>query len=353
MKLFNPIIYHRFKRYAISFIRHITLKKLLNMCLILIQMLLHRSKIHGYPFFIKIDPANICNLQCLGCFASDPMSFFQKGTMELELYKKIVDQLAPYLLTISLYGWGEPFTNRNIYEMIAYATQRNIGVVISTNMHFIDTDKLIKSRLDRLIVGIDGVTQETYEKFRAHGNLSKVLGNLKSVLDTRKRYKSSLPFIEWQYVITKENYNEVSAAQKLAKDIGVNCFNCIPDLCKRFDEKTRESKYVKTFMSKGLARLKLCYCLWCFPFIEWDGSIMPCCFIHPSHKFGFGNVTKNSFKKVWNSEYYISARNSFKRDNTTDKTGNETSIPDPDIFLRDIEYIDTVCHHCNYYMYLQ
>ena len=245
--------------------------------------------------------------------------------------------------------------------MIAYAKKKNIGVVISTNMHFIDAEKLLQSRVDHLIVAIDGISQETYETVRVRGDFSRAFRNMELVLATRKEHNCSLPFVEWQYIITKDTYREVSMAEKLAEEIGVDCFNCIPDGCGRFDEETRESKYARKLNLihklnlKSLKNLKVCYWLWCFTLIEWEGSVFPCCSFHSSHKLAFGNISRESFGEVWNGNYYVSARSSFKKNNTAAKRRKLVGfVPKSDVVLdQNAEYIDTVCHHCSNYDYFR
>ena len=189
LRLVNPRILFKIQRHYKT-LKHVTLKKLLNIVLVVIQMILHREKLYGYPFMIKVEACNFCNLRCKYCYAHDFNNPFPKGMMTYQTFQKIIDELGPYLFQVSLYLWGEPLINKEVPDMIAYASKRNIRVVISTNVHFIDkavAEKLVMSGLDHAIVAIDGLTQETYEKVRIGGNLARALNNLQKLLTARRK----------------------------------------------------------------------------------------------------------------------------------------------------------------------
>ncbi len=54
--------------------------------------------------------------------------------------------------------------------MARYAHDRGIKIINSTNAHFFQNreniDRLIDSRLDVLIIALDGVDPDTYEQYR-------------------------------------------------------------------------------------------------------------------------------------------------------------------------------------------
>ena len=61
--------------------------------------------------------------------------------------------------------------------MVQKAKKRKIYTVTSTNAHFLTERKAretVESGLDRILVSVDGTTQEVYEQYRKNGKLEKV-----------------------------------------------------------------------------------------------------------------------------------------------------------------------------------
>jgi MoaA/NifB/PqqE/SkfB family radical SAM enzyme len=89
--------------------------------------------------------------------------------MTFKTFQRIIDELAPWLYKIRLYNWGEPLMHNDLYRMIAYATEKNIGTEISSHLNvFEDTDaeKLVESGLELLVVSMDGADPATYTRYR-------------------------------------------------------------------------------------------------------------------------------------------------------------------------------------------
>lgn len=76
--------------------------------------------------------------------------------------------------------------------------------------------------MDRLIISIDGTTQETYENYRVGGQLSKVIEGTKNIVKWRKQLKSKTPLIVFQFLVVKPNEHQVEEVKKLGKELGVD-----------------------------------------------------------------------------------------------------------------------------------
>ena len=88
----------------------------------------------------------------------------------------MLDQLERSVFYINYYFQGEPFLHPDFLELIKETKRRKIYTATSTNAHFIDEQKakdIVESGLDRMIISVDGLTQETYEQYRVHGKLKK------------------------------------------------------------------------------------------------------------------------------------------------------------------------------------
>src|SRR5262249_39847875 len=95
----------------------------------------------------------------------------------------------------------------------------------STNAHYLNDEnarRTIESGLDRLIISIDGTTQDVYEQYRVGGNLNKVLEGTKNIIRWKKELKSKTPFIIFQFLVVKPNEHQVEDVKNLAAEIGVD-----------------------------------------------------------------------------------------------------------------------------------
>ncbi len=64
-----------------------------------------------------------------------------KGYMEFDVFKSIVDEMAPYVKATTLHIWGEPLMHKRIFDMIAYCRQKGLRSEISTNATLLDERK--------------------------------------------------------------------------------------------------------------------------------------------------------------------------------------------------------------------
>ena len=89
-----------------------------------------------------------------------------------------MDEMAKDILYLIFYFQGEPYINPDFLDMVTYAKQKGIYTITSTNGHFLNEEnarRTIESGLDRMIISVDGTTQDVYEQYRKSGKLDNVL----------------------------------------------------------------------------------------------------------------------------------------------------------------------------------
>ena len=132
----------------------------------------------GVPISISFEPTTSCNLRCPEC-PSGLRSFTRpRGMLEMNFFKSMIDQLAPELIYLTFYFQGEPYLNPDFLDMVKYAGSKKIYTATSTNAHYLDEEnarRTVESGLDRLIISLDGTTQDVYSQYRVGGNLEKYL----------------------------------------------------------------------------------------------------------------------------------------------------------------------------------
>jgi radical SAM protein with 4Fe4S-binding SPASM domain len=273
----------------------------------------------GMPLSIEIEPTTSCNLRCPQCPSGLREFTRDTGMLDLDLYKKIIDELSPELVWLILYFQGEPFLNKSFLEFVKYAASKNLYTATSSNAHYF-TDEMAKatveSGLDRLIISIDGTNQETYSKYRKGGQLSKVIEGTENLLKWKKELGVQTPHIIWQFIAFKHNEHQIPEIKKLAKEIGVDELGI--KTAQIYDYQTSNefipenedlSRYSKTETGYQIKNklLNQCWRMWRGSVITWDGLVVPCCFDKDAtHRFG--NISKQSFKSVWSGEQYNNFR---------------------------------------------
>ena len=271
----------------------------------------------GLPISVSFEPTTSCNLRCPECPSGLRAFTRPTGMLTPSFFEKTIDDIYREVLYLIFYFQGEPFLNPNFLDMVRYATSKNIYTATSTNAHYL-TDtvarKTVESGLDRLIISVDGTTQEVYEQYRVGGKLSKVLEGASNVVRWKKELKSKTPFIIFQFLVVKPNEHQVEDIRKLGAQIGVDqvrfktaqVYDYANDPNQLIPEQQAFSRYRKKSDGTYIAKNKLanhCWKLWHANVITFDGLVVPCCFDKDA-QHRLGDLSKSGFKEVWNNEQY-------------------------------------------------
>ena len=275
----------------------------------------------GYPISISFEPTTSCNLRCPEC-PSGLRSFTRPtGMLQKDFFKETIDQLHRQLVYLVFYFQGEPYLNSNFLEMVKYASGKGIYTATSTNAHYLNDSnakKTVESGLDRLIISIDGTTQEVYQQYRVGGHLNKVLEGARNMVKWKKELKSATPFILFQFLVVKPNQHQISEIKELAKEIGVDdvwfktaqVYDYEKDPNQLIPTIEKYSRYKKNKNGEVAFKNRLqnhCWRLWQATVISWDGLVVPCCFDKDAiHKLG--DLKGMPFKEIWHNHEYKNFR---------------------------------------------
>lgn len=264
----------------------------------------------GMPTAISLEPTTACNLGCPQCPSGLKQFSRPTGKMNLQQFKALLPRISPTTGYITLYFQGEPFLNKEFTEMISAASRQGIYTVTSSNAHFLSPEvavKTVEAGLKRMIISIDGLTQDTYAQYRIGGNVDKVIQGTQNILAARKALGVTYPVVIWQFIVFAHNEHEIDAIRKKAKDIGVDKLQLKTAQIYDFENAdhwlpanpklTRYQKKEGRLALKA-SRMKRCKRFHSNPVITWDGNMVPCCFdkdaSHP-----LGNVLHTDVKDVW------------------------------------------------------
>lgn len=275
--------------------------------------LMKSDRVLGRPVHLTIEPTNICDLRCPVCETGAGILNREKGSMSLENFKIIIDKLSEHVNTLFFYFMGEPFLNKNTYDMISYASRKGIFVSTCTNGHFVDAKAIIESGIGEVSFQIGGLTQETHEIYRVRGNLKKTLDNLVATVEEKRRHPQSRTKISVGFIIMKHNEHEVDDFLKFAQEIGVDDAQVVSP-CVRNIEQGRQFLpqddkywfYNRKAFEEGILRPNLVphnHCEWLYysTTIQWNGDVVPCC-RDAQGEYVMGNIFEQDFYEIWNGE---------------------------------------------------
>ena len=256
-------------------------------------------KIHDdYPPCVQIEPVSVCNFKCVFCYQAD-RTFSKKdsgymGYMDLELFKKVIDELEGNVESITLASRGEPTLHKQLGEMLEYMNGKFLAVKVNSNASLF-TDKMIHTILSNdvqtMAFSIDAADKELYEKLRVNGKFEKTLKNVKRFNEIReKEYPNSRLTTRISGVKVNDIQNVDEMIDQWASYADIVAFtNYIP----------WESSY-----ENELSKVETpCTELWRRMFVWWDGKVNPCDYDYKSILSKW-NVNKKNISEIWNSDYY-------------------------------------------------
>ena len=302
---------------------HLSLKKRANLIMCGLDKVFRSVRAHALPPVIQVEPTNICNLKCPLCPTGSRASKRPGGFMSLATFQKILDELGDILICAILYGWGEPFLNKEMPRIIESCSSRNIRTITSTNGHCLQTLdealKVVDAGLTGLVIAIDGSTQEVYQAYRKSGDVEKVKRCAALIEEAKARRGAQFPYTNLRMVVTRENVADLPNVERLAHDLGMNMFSYKSVGCLNHSEKFKVYEPTEKGMRRyeyddSLRRKRpLIQCPYPFrqPTIFWDGTVVGCEFDYEL-EMPLGKVGEESFAEIWNVPEAVRLRRSIR-----------------------------------------
>ena len=324
--------------------------KYLNFLVALIARRKGAIHVPSKPFDLSINPSTACQLACPNCETGNGSMTRPAKNMEPHLHTHMLSGVANELFIVRYFGTGESLLNKKFPELMEETRGKEIFTFITTNLSFRFTDKqideLLLSGINLIGVSLDGITQESYARYRVNGEHDLVVSNMLRLIRRRDELGLKYPLIQWRYLVFQHNEHEVDSVRKLSREYKVDLlefaegfaplndplapvsrlahFNVKPTIAGPALDAARRSK--KTTMRRMLARqnyehklppdnLKFQKCDWHYVSSYWypDGGVGPCC-IATDISEDFGHITmENSFADVWNGPVYKDARSLFQK----------------------------------------
>jgi len=262
------------------------------------EMFPKQMKLDEYPPCIQIEPVSSCNYRCVFCYQTDD-SFTSKsnghmGMMDLDLFKRTVDQAEGNVESITLASRGEPLMHKDIGEMLAYLSGKFLAVKMNTNASLLNEKKcheILSSGIQTLVISADAADDELYSQLRVNGKLSRVLKNLDL------------------FNSIKENHYKNSNLITRVSGVKVNSSQSIDDMEGLWGKYVEQIAFVNynpwenTYEREVNSVKTPCSDLWRRVFVWFDGIFNPCDVDYKSH-LSAGNVNDSNISNLWTGHSY-------------------------------------------------
>jgi radical SAM protein with 4Fe4S-binding SPASM domain len=274
----------------------------------------HSPTTEGLPTVYYIETVLACNLKCPECVIGIDAVTRTKKILKFEEFKIISEKIKPYAKLVYLHKWGEPLMNKHIFDMISIVAEY-AHAHISTNGLLLDKKKceeLIKSGVGTLIISIDGITQDVYEKYRIGGKVDKVIENIRYLKEFNNKYDNQTTILP-QFIVFDHNYDQIDMFRKFCEQLELKAIFKKPYI--RFGN-TKESNDKNFQREKFLNKeshykaISTCAHLDSIMTITADGRILVCAQDYNNDLY-LGNILdkETTVQNLWMKEEYINFRN--------------------------------------------
>ncbi len=295
---------------------------------------------------VFMDQINKCNLSCRMCaFSDERVKKLKKIEMPLWVFEKISNQIFPFAKYVALSCLTEPLLLKDFKERLKILRGKAVpftelitnGILLNESI----ISSLIENGISRIGISIDGVKSKTYEKIRVGASFEKLIENINLLIKLKREKNAQNPLLRLIMTVSEENIDEVEDFLNFSLKFNVSFIDIRTVTTfkgakiKSFKEEKywKKIKDFKVFLEnwckeKGIKSIgylrespekvdlfdennKKLYCK--RPFytvaIHPNGDIVPCM---TWMRKPLGNIAKEDFKEIWESEYAKNLREEFE-----------------------------------------
>ena len=330
------------------------LKAYLNIGVMRLARRLGRTVNPARPVTLYAEPTLYCNLGCPSCPTGLKLDVRPRVAMDFDWYKRVLDELGPYLFFLNLYNWGEPLLHKQLPEMVAYATQWNIRVFTSSNLSLnlerTYLERLVRSGLGKLKVGIEGTTPEEYARYRVRGDFNLVIENMRTIQAIKRELGVKHPEISVAFHVFEHNQNAIDDARRNYESWGADRISFPPSFVStQAEERGIRASTIDQYNLYRPAGVDApsvpCSWLWGAIVVNPTGSVSPCCGV-VEQRADFAQDARGAsiVGGVWNNALYQRARAGALRR----REGGAVHLPKDGMGLSSVDLAENeiICERC-------
>lgn len=298
------------------------------------------------PIYVQFVISDLCNQDCHFC------AYRSEGYESNQLFKvissngkvdnnpnrmiernKVVNILDDLQLmgtkAVLFTGGGEPTVHPHFKEIIRYSHQLGLEFALTTNGTRLDAESIeLLTAAKWVRVSLDAGEGETYAKTRksTRDTFARVLKNISSLCDRRQQVGSGV-LVGVGFVVTKENWQEVVLAARMARASGAGSFrisaafttergeyfngwgDAAVELCQEAERLSNETFTVSNMLGARIADLqqgapdyKTCHYMHIVTYIGADLNVYRCCDTAYNERGLIGSLAHQSFRELWESQ---------------------------------------------------
>jgi MoaA/NifB/PqqE/SkfB family radical SAM enzyme len=288
--------------------------KRLNLALAGTHMLRRQLRPGNMPLHMQFELTSYCNLKCPACPTGAGELDRGAQAMTPAMFERVWEEAAPYLLTASLWGWGEPLLHPRLGEILRVARRHRVATFLSTNGVPLRQESvreaLVEYPVTTLIVAIDGLTDATNQQLRIGARLEPILEGVRKLAALKRQRNARYPVLQMRYIVTRHNEHEVEQVEAFARENEFELLTIralsIFDLSQA--EAVREGFVPLNELLQACPREDtplaprdgfVCMNPFWFPSLLAGGEVVACEQDH-SARFALGTVTPaRGFRKIW------------------------------------------------------
>jgi radical SAM protein with 4Fe4S-binding SPASM domain len=286
--------------------------KRLNLLRAGLNLIARRPRPWSRPLHMQVELTSFCNLSCPVCPTGVGALDRPAKALDLDLLADVMDDAGPFLLTASLWGWGEPLLHPDFPRAVDIVGRHGVAVLISTNGQNLDDrdvlDGLLAAPPQYLIVALDGLTDETNSVYRAGARLAPALEGVRRLEEMKRACGAELPLVSMRYIVMKHNQHELPRLRSFAAGAGFDCLSVRTLSIIDYDESAHsamvpDAEPYRAYDYDGGRRVRrgdfTCQWLPLFPALLSNGAVAPCDQDY-NGRYAYGRVGRDgSFNDIW------------------------------------------------------
>ncbi len=236
--------------------------------------------------------------------------------MKLGDYQKIMAPVIEGLEEVTFFGTkGEPLLNPELAEMVAFTHKLSPSTYtsLSSNGSLLTKERalaLMEAGIDKLVFGVDGLSQASLADYRVGADFEVILKNIKDACEVKKAGGFETQ-IQWQFIPMKKNEAELARLEEFAFNLGVDVVSV------KLSRSVAESDYYRTQSPQFIPKVINQEHFSCPSgtdklYIDPNGDVFACCFMEGRQELIVGNALHTPVLELWNNQFMKDLRRSFE-----------------------------------------
>ena len=170
-----------------------------------------------------------CNQRCIMCgqygdkgVMKNALPEETKKVLPLEVWKKLVDEIAPQKPVTYLWG-GEPLLYPDIFPLAKYMIEKGLFVSVNSNGTLIEqhAEQIVRDKWGTILVSLDAF-RDVNDQIRGEGSYDRVIAGFKAINKEKQKRKVKYPMLGIVTVVTNKNYMDLANLTEASREYNID-----------------------------------------------------------------------------------------------------------------------------------